>query len=103
MPIAADTPDDLIRELGADVCSAYSVCFETIGLERLRGRGFDPRTLMVLNLELRSLDNLPSDKLYLSGDGSGNYWFVSAGDRLGKVALWTHDPPGVEADGVRLV
>lgn len=96
MPIAADTVDDLIRELGVDVCAAYRTCFEKIGHQQLSRRGFDPRTLMVLNLELRSLGDLPPDKLYLSGDGSGNYWFVPAGDRVGKVALWSHDPPGIE-------
>jgi hypothetical protein len=97
MPIAADTVDDLIRELGADVCVAYRACFEKVGDPWLRRRGFDPRTLMVLNLELRSEGSLPPNKLYLSGDGSGNFWFASAGDPLGKVALWSHDPPGIES------
>jgi hypothetical protein len=93
--IAAETTEDMIRELGADVCLAYSICFEKIGQLRLKQRGFDPRTLIILNLELRSV-GLPAGGLYLSGDGFGNYWFVAAADRRGKVALWSHDPPGIE-------
>jgi hypothetical protein len=97
MPIAAETIYDLIRELGTDTCAAYSDCFKKIGAEKLKPRGFDPKTLLIFNLEMRESPHFPKDKFWLCGDGCGNYFFVEAGDRRGKVALWSHDPPGIEA------
>jgi hypothetical protein len=96
MPIAAETIYDFIRELGADTCAAYSECFKKIGAAKLQRLGFDPKTLLVFNLELRESPDLPKDKLWLTGDGCGNYYFVEAGDRRGAVSLWSHDPPGIE-------
>lgn len=71
----------------------------------LKKRGFDPKTLCVLNLMLRELleNGCTKDRFFLSGDGCGNYYFVSTNaDRAGGVKLLSHDPPGIEDPEVDL-
>jgi hypothetical protein len=95
MPIAAETIYDLIRELGTETCVAYTECFKKIGAAKLKRRGLDPKSLLILNLELRELELLPNGKFWLGGDGCGNYYFVKRGDRRGAVALWSHEGPTI--------
>ena len=100
MRVPADTVEDMTRALGANVCASYSACYQKLGLQLLQARGFDPKTLTVLNLNLRAREGAeacPQHSLFLTGDGHGNYWLVAAGDPLGKVMRWTQDPPGIEA------
>ena len=99
MRIPAETVDDMTRALGASVCASYRVCHPKLDPQLLKARGFDPKTLTVLNLNLRMRegpDACPQHSLFLSGDGLGNYWFVAVGDPLGKVMLWSPDPPGIQ-------
>src|SRR5262245_2561298 len=99
MRVPADTIDDMTRALGATVCASYRACHEHLGEAFLAARGFDPKTLTVLNLSLRARDGdeaCPQHCFFVSGDGRGNFWFAAAGDSLGKVLLWSHNPPGIE-------
>ena len=67
-------------------------------------RGFDPKTLLVLNLELREadLEYYGFDRFYLSGDGCGNYYFCDGNLESKKVFLLAHDPEGIEQVNVDL-
>ncbi len=69
-------------------------------------RGFDPKTLCVLNLTLREIDNdgWTKCRFFLSGDGCGNYFFVPVPSEgsSDRVLLWSHDPPGIEDAGADL-
>jgi hypothetical protein len=106
MRIPAATLDDMMRALGAAECASYRTCYQKLGPRALAERGFDPKTLVVLNLILRAHDGAgeyPQHALFLSGDGRGNYYFVPVGDPVGKVLLWVHDPPGIEAMGEPLL
>lgn len=91
--------DDLERLLPCPVPEDYVEYVEGSKASDLRKRGFDPKTLCVLNLELRAhdRDGWTKDRFFLSGDGLGNYYFVSARAKAaGRVKLWAHDPPGIE-------
>jgi len=57
LQIRADTLADMIAALGEDVCSSYRAAFREVGADVLCERRFDPRTLTVLNLNLRSSGN----------------------------------------------
>lgn len=106
MRIPAETLDDMTRALGANECASYRTCYQKLDAGMLAARGFDPKTLTVLNLNLRAregADACPQHSLFLSGDGLGNYWFVAVGDPVGKVMLWSHDPPGIEPTGEPLL
>ncbi|HEU4624819.1 MAG TPA: hypothetical protein VFS52_08670 [Steroidobacteraceae bacterium] len=106
MRIPAETLDDMTRALGAAECASYRICQQKFGPQALAERGFDPKTLTVLNLVLRTQQSAgayPQHALFLSGDGRGNYYFVPVGDPIGKVLLWTRDPPGIEATGEPLI
>jgi len=106
MRIPAETLDDMTRALGAAECASYRACYQKVGPDLLVARGFDPKTLTVLNLYLRTregADACPQHSLFLSGDGRGNYWFVGVGDPVGKVMLWSRDPAGIEATGEPLI
>lgn len=99
MRIPAETLDDMTRALGAAECASYRTVYQKLGPTLLAERGFDPKTLTVLNLILRAHEGTgayPQHTLFLSGDGCGNYYFVGVGDPVGKVMLWAHDPPGIE-------
>jgi hypothetical protein len=66
----------------------------------LRARGFDAKTLLVLNLELRSHAHMEcGGRLFLNGDGCGNYYFSELAVAATRVLLWSHDPPGIEDPG----
>lgn len=91
--------DDLERLLPELVPDEYIEYVEASDSATLRKRGFDPKTLCVLNLELRERDNegWTCNRFFLTGDGCGNYYFVSTEpERSDRVLLLAHDPPGIE-------
>ncbi len=67
-------------------------------------QGFDPKTLLILNLELDELEHFEgiSKRFFLNGDGCGNYYFVDLAGDQNEVLLWAHDPPGIEHLGQSL-
>ena len=67
-------------------------------------QGFDPKTLLILNLELNELEHFEgiSKRFFLNGDGCGNYHFVDLTGDQNEVLLWAHDPPGIEHPGQSL-
>lgn len=94
--------DDLERLLPFPIPDNYVEYVEASKPTDLKKRGFDPKTLCVLNLELRERDRegWTKDRFFLSGDGVGNYYFVSAKSKgSDSVKLWSHDPPGIEDQG----
>lgn len=90
---------DLKRLLQSPVPKGYIEYVERVG-PAIKKRGFDPKTLCVLNLELRDVDRTgwTKNRFFLSGDGCGNYYFVSTEktEDPNRVLLWSHDPPGIE-------
>ncbi|MFC4308637.1 SMI1/KNR4 family protein [Steroidobacter flavus] len=96
MKIDLDELEALLPEL---VPEEYIEYVEASDRSVLRKRGFDPKTLCILNLELRENDETgwTRNRFFLSGDGFGNYYFVSTEpERSDRVRLWSHDPPGIE-------
>lgn len=91
---------DLIGYLGASVPEQYI----SLSTQGKIPEGYDPKTLCVLNLELKSRDRdgWTDDKFYLSGDGCGNYYFVSKSLNPDKVYLSSHDPQELEQYDVSL-
>jgi hypothetical protein len=91
---------ELEQRLRSPIPRGYVAFVESTDPASLRKRGFDPKTLCVLNLERREIDNEgeTESRLFLSGDGCGNYFFVPLTDkgRSDRVLLWSHDPPGIE-------
>lgn len=90
---------ELERRLAGNVPRAYVELIRTESAASLIQRGFDPKTLLVLNLELRDVgDHLDArDRFFLNGDGCGNYYFTALEFGADCVLLWAHDPPGIEA------
>jgi hypothetical protein len=91
--------DHLGKLLSVSVPEEYVAYVAASSAAALERRGFDPKTLCVLNLELREVDRdgWTKNRLFLSGDGCGNYYFVSTTEDESKgVMLWSHDPPGIE-------
>jgi hypothetical protein len=63
----------------------------------LKTRGFDPKTLLVLNLQLRSWEHVASQgRLFLNGDDFGNYYFTQLDAAADRVLLWLHESPDVQ-------
>src|SRR5262245_39133573 len=91
---------DLERLLQSPIPEKYAGYIKKTNAAALRERGFDPKTLCILNLELKEADKggWTEGKFFLSGDGCGNYYFVSNANKSSrdKVLLWAHDPPGIE-------
>jgi hypothetical protein len=88
--------------LGGPVPGAYRELAE-VEPEFLVERGFDPKTLLVLNLQLRCWEHVDSQaKFFLNGDGCGNYYFTELAVEAERVLLWSHDPPGIEDPDYRL-
>lgn len=91
--------DELERLLPELIPEEYIEYVEASDPSLLRKRGFDPKTLCILNLELRETDETgwTRNRFFLTGDGFGNYYFVSTEpERSDRVRLWSHDPPGIE-------
>lgn len=91
--------DDLEQLLPEFIPDEYVEYVEASDRSTLRKRGFDPKTLCILNLELREgdKDGWTRNRFFLTGDGCGNYYFVSTKPgRSDRVLLWSHDPPGIE-------
>ena len=98
---------DLPRRLKSPVPKQYEEYVAKTKPATLKRRGFDPKTLCVLNLELRAADTegWTKGRFFLSGDGCGNYCFVDDSKRSAStnVLLWSHDPPGIEDCAVDLL
>jgi hypothetical protein len=93
---------ELEVRLGGPVPVAYRELAE-LEVELLEERGFDPKTLLVLNLERRCWEHVDSQgKFFLNGDGCGNYYFTELAVAAERVLLWSHDPPGIEDPTYRL-
>ena len=75
--------DDLEQLLPCWIPDEYVEYVEASRSSDLRKSGFDPKTLCVLNLELREWDRegWTEGRFFLSGDGLGNYYFVSGRER----------------------
>lgn len=101
MPLDVEIAD-LETRLGGTLPNVYRMLANTeAGF--LKQRGFDPKTLLVLNLELRYWDHIESEgKFFLNGDGCGNYYFTQLVALADGIALWSHDPPGIEDTSYRL-
>jgi hypothetical protein len=89
--------DGLEARLG-NLPPAYRAYCQARGVAALEAQGFDPKTLLVLNLELQQLEHLDGidQRFFLTGDGCGNHYFVDLAGDLNKILLWAHDPPGIE-------
>jgi hypothetical protein len=96
--------NELERRLGARTPRAYREFVEREPPKSLIRRGFDPKTLLVLNLELRETDRegYTRGRFFLNTDGCGNYYFVKLGPSARTVLLWSHDPLGIEKTGQAL-
>ncbi len=70
----------------------------------LHARGFDPKTLLVINLERVDLELFEGSRkrFFLCGDGCGNTYFVDLDRKQDRVLLWAHDPPGIEDADISL-
>jgi len=91
-----DEFEELLPEL---IPEEYIEYVEDSDPAALRKRRFDPKTLCILNLELREADQdgWTRNRFFLTGDGCGNYYFVSTDpEKSDRVMLWSHDPPGIE-------
>jgi hypothetical protein len=87
---------ELEARLGGPVPRAYRELVELEGAS-LEVRGFDPKTLLVLNLERRCWAHVDSQgKFFVNGDGCGNYYFTELAAAAERVLLWCHDSPGIE-------
>jgi hypothetical protein len=93
----------LANRLGGALPSAYRDLVQSEDASSLAQRGFDPKTLLVLNLRLRVWEHIDSEgKFFLNGDGCGNYYFTQLTANAEGVLLWSHDPPGIEDPGFTL-
>lgn len=98
-PLTVKELEELCLRTGVSVPAAYVDHLESMARRELLENGFDPKTLLVLNLELaQELDQAGASqsRLYLSGDGCGNYYFVDLKADADTVKLWAHDPLGIE-------
>lgn len=95
---------DLESKITASVPIGYSTYVRSNSEDSLSAQGFDPTTLLVLNLELAELEDTAThrNRFFLNGDGCGNYYFVKGKDPDETVHLWDHDPLGVADMGVEL-
>lgn len=84
--------------------AGYVLYAQTTPVDSLVEQGFDPKTLLVLNLGSRNLEDSAEhqERFFLSGDGCGNYLFVNANTDPEKVLLWAHDPVGIEDPRLQL-
>ncbi|WP_442482709.1 SMI1/KNR4 family protein [Aeoliella sp. SH292] len=89
---------ELEKRLTAVVPPAYIHYVQTTPAELLLKQGFDPKTLLVLNMELEVLDPaaVQSDRFFLTGDGCGNDYFIDSRLSPDQVMLWAQDPEGIE-------
>lgn len=98
------TLDDLRIRLSAKVPRGYVHYSLSQPKMSLAKQGFDPTTLLVLNLELAELRVSDEDdkRFFINGDGCGNFLFVDGtnGDEI--VQTWVHDPLEIADLGVQL-
>jgi hypothetical protein len=85
---------DLKRLLGDCVPSEYIKLCESKKIKQ----GFDPKTVCILNLELRDSEanKWARDKFVITGDGCGNYYYAPKAYEGKKIYLWSHDPLAIE-------
>jgi hypothetical protein len=102
-PVTVDV-DYLETRLNGCVPAAYREHVRAQAPASLVKKGFDPKTLLILNLELEGFERYGGidRRFFLTGDGCGNYYFVDLGGDPTKVLLWAHDPPGIEDPGYNL-
>lgn len=88
----------LESRLGLSVPPKYRDYVQSNAAVAVVKRGFDPKTLLILNLELKDLKSFEgiTKRFFLNGDGYGNYHFVDLAGDQNRVLLWAHDPPGIE-------
>jgi hypothetical protein len=93
--------DALESRLEINAPRAYREFVQSTSAPELTRRGFDPKTLLVLNLELKELEYYENirNRFFLNGDGCGNYYFVDLEGDEDAMLLWAHDPPGIEHPG----
>ncbi len=96
--------DYLETRLKGHVPPAYREYVRVQAPASLVKQGFDPKTLLILNLECEGFEHYDGidRRFFLTGDGSGNYYFVDLGGDPTKVLLWSHDPEGIEDPGYNL-
>lgn len=89
---------ELESRLNGVLPADYRAYVQTKPAATLAKQGFDPKTLLILNLELHRLPRYEESnrRFFLNGDGCGNYYFVDLLGDPSKVLLWAHDPPGIE-------
>lgn len=99
------TLEELESRLGITVPSAYREYVSARSFAELETLGFDPKTLLVLNLKLQELEVLEGirSRFFLCGDGCGNYCFIDLERGADEVLLWAHDPVGIEKVGSSLI
>lgn len=96
--------DYLESRLGGVLPLVYKSFAQAHAPKSLTKRGFDPKTLLVLNLELRETmgPDQAAGRFILNGDGCGNYCFAELREDAENVLLWSHDPPDIENPGYAL-
>lgn len=95
---------ELQRRITATVPVGYVRYVEVTPAEALAAQGFDPTTLLCLNLSLAHLEDTEEhrQRFFLTGDGCGNYLFINPNIDPEKVMLWAHDPMGIEDPKLQL-
>ncbi|MEN1679374.1 MAG: hypothetical protein AAGJ46_07255 [Planctomycetota bacterium] len=98
------TIDDLTVRLSAEVPAGYIRYSLSQPDMSLAKQGFDPTTLLVLNLELaeHGVSDEEDMRFFINGDGCGNYLFVDGKDEGERVQMWVHDPLEIADLGVQL-
>jgi hypothetical protein len=93
--------DALEARLEINAPRAYREHVQSTSAAELAQQGFDPKTLLVLNLELKELKYYENirNRFFLNGDGCGNFYFVDLDADEDTILLWAHDPPGIEYPG----
>lgn len=94
----------LESRLGVKVPRFYREYVHSMSALQLAQQGFDPKTLLVLNLELKELEHYENirERFFLNGDGCGNYYFIDVESDEDTILLWSDDPPGIEHRGDKL-
>ncbi|TWT65170.1 hypothetical protein Pla123a_49160 [Posidoniimonas polymericola] len=89
--------EDLVARISGPVPEGYLQYLRFNSADAVSEQGFDPTTLLVLNLELTDLEDTEEHRkrFFLTGDGCGNYLFVVGDDPAEVVHLWDHDPLGI--------
>lgn len=98
------TLEDLKDRISADVPAGYVHYLLSHPMVSVAKQGFDPTTLLVLNLELAELEESTEHekRFFINGDGCGNYLFVDKTHEDERVQMWVHDPLEIADLGLQL-